>query len=301
VKIVAEGLTKTFREKTALKDINLTVPQGAVFGLVGPNGAGKTTLIKIIMGLLQPTHGSVLIDGQPVHQDHRLKARIGYLADYQRYYPGFKVKDMYRLYRETYQRWSPERFEELRQVFNLPENAQVKHLSKGMHTQLAIILNFSLKPDLLVLDEPTAGLDPVLRRQFLKILMDEVAKNGTTVFISTHHLHELERICDHLAIIHEGRLMSSESLEELKQKVRKIHVAFAGSLPAGVLQKPGVLNVEQTGRVYSITVEEGIDELMTELRQLQPLFLDFVDISLEEIFIHRMGGEGYAFRQILTP
>ena len=301
MRIDVEGLTKTFREKTALKDINLTVPQGAVFGLVGPNGAGKTTLIKIIMGLLQPTQGSVLIGGQPVHQDHRIKARVGYLADYQRYYPGFKVKDMYRLYRETYQKWSPERFEELRQVFNLPENAQVKHLSKGMHTQLSIILNLALKPELLVLDEPTAGLDPVIRRQFLSILMDEVAENGTTVFISTHHLHELERICDHLAIIHEGRLIKSESLEDLKKNVRKIQAAFARPLPAGVLQKPGVLNVEQTGRVYSITVEEGLDELAAELRQFQPLFLDFVDISLEEIFIHRMGGEGYGFKQILAP
>lgn len=301
MKIVVSDLTKTFQEKTALKDINLTVPQGAVFGLAGPNGAGKTTLIKIIMGLLLPTRGSVSIGGQPVRQDHRLKARIGYLADYQRFYPGFKVKDMFRLYRESYQGWSRERFEELRRLFNLPENIQVKHLSKGMHTQLAIILNLALRPELLVLDEPTSGLDPVLRRQFLTILMDEVAENGTTVFISTHQLHELERICDHLAIIHEGRLISSESLEELKQKVRKLQAAFATPLPAEVLQRPGILNVEQAGRVYGITVQDGLSELMAELRQFQPLFLDFVDISLEEIFIHRMGGEGYALKQILAP
>lgn len=301
MKIVVHELTKTFKEKTALENISLEVSPGSIFGLVGPNGAGKTTLIKIIMGLLLPTRGFVSIDGRLVHQDHRLKARIGYLADYQRYYPGFKVEDMFRLYRESYETWSPERFQELCRVFDLPENAKVKNLSKGMRTQLAIILNLAFRPALLVLDEPTAGLDPVLRRQFLTILMDEVAENGTTVFISTHNLHELERICDHLAILHQGRLLGLESLEDLKQKVRKIQAAFANPLPAGVLQRDGILNVEQSGRVYSITVQDGLDELTAELRTFKPLFLDLADISLEEIFIHRMGGEGYAIKQILAP
>lgn len=298
--IVVHELTKTFRENTALENINLEVPPGTIFGLVGPNGAGKTTLIKIIMGLLLPTRGWVSIDGRSVHQDPEVKSRIGYLAEYQRYYPNFRVKDMFRLYRESYETWSPERFQELHQVFNLPENAKVKNLSKGMRTQLAIILNLAVRPALLVLDEPTSGLDPVLRRQFLAILMDEVAENGTTVFISTHNLHELERICDHLAIIHQGRLLFNESLEDLKHKVRKIQAAFENPLPAGVLQKTGILNVEQQGRVYSITVQDGIDELTAELRTFQPLFLDFVDISLEEIFIHRMGGEGYELKKILA-
>ncbi|MBE0466102.1 MAG: ABC transporter ATP-binding protein, partial [Candidatus Desulforudis sp.] len=193
-----------------------------------------------------------------------------------------------------------ERFQELHQVFSLPENAKVRNLSKGMRTQLAIILNLAVRPALLVLDEPTSGLDPVLRRQFLTILMDEVAENGTTVFISTHNLHELERICDHIAIIHQGRLLANESLEELKHKVRKIQAAFETPLPADVLQKTGVLNVERQGRVYNIVVQDGIEEITAELRRHQPLFLDFVDISLEEIFIHRMGGEGYALKEIVA-
>ncbi len=298
--IVVKEVTKNFRENTALGNISLEVPQGSIFGLVGPNGAGKTTLIKIIMGILLPTRGWVSIDGRSVHHDPKVKSRIGYLSDYQRYYPNFRVKDMFRLYRESYETWSTERFQELHQVFNLPENAKVKNLSKGMRTQLAIILNLAVRPALLVLDEPTSGLDPVLRRQFLTILMDEVAENGTTVFISTHNLHELERICDHLAIIHQGRLLFNESLEDLKHKVRKIQAAFANPLPADALQKTGVLNAEQQGRVYSIIVQDGIDELTAELRKFQPLFLDFVDISLEEIFIHRMGGEGYGLKKIFA-
>jgi ABC-2 type transport system ATP-binding protein len=155
VNIVVDKLTKTFREHTVLENISLEVPQGGIFGLVGPNGAGKTTLIKIIMGILLPTRGWVLIDGRSVHQDPKVKSRIGYLSDYQNYYPNFKVGDMFRLYRKSYETWSPERFKELYQVFNLPENAKVKNLSKGMRTQLAIILNLAVRPALLVLDEPT--------------------------------------------------------------------------------------------------------------------------------------------------
>lgn len=298
--IVVNELTKTFREGTALESISLEVPPGRIFGLVGPNGAGKTTLIKIIMGLLLPTRGWVSVNGRSVHQDPAVKSRIGYLAEYQSYYPNFKVKDMFRLYRESYETWSPERFQELHRVFSLPENAKVKNLSKGMRTQLAIILNLAVRPALLVLDEPTSGLDPVLRRQFLTILMDEVAENGTTVFISTHNLHELERICDHIAIIHQGRLLANESLEELKHKVRKIQAAFETPLPADVLRKTGILNVERQGRVYNIVVQDGIEEITAELRRHQPLFLDFVDISLEEIFIHRMGGEGYELKKIVA-
>jgi|Deesub1362A_J573_1020465.scaffolds.fasta_scaffold00691_17 ABC-2 type transport system ATP-binding protein len=130
--------------------------------------------------------------------------------------------------------------------------------------------------------------------------MDEVAENGTTVFISTHNLHELERICDHIAIIHRGRLLFNERLEDLKHKVRKIQAAFKNPLPAEVWQKTGILNVEQQGRVYNIIVQGSADEITAELQKLQPIFLDFVDISLEEIFIHRMGGEGYELKKIVA-
>lgn len=293
-----ENLTKIYRDNQALTDINIHVKKGSIFGLMGPNGAGKTTLIKIMMGILFPTQGQVLIAGQNVQQNPDIKSRIGYVADYQNYYPHFKVKDMIKLYRGLYKNWSDSRFAELSRIFKLPEDRQVKKLSKGMRTQLAMLLNLSIMPDVLLLDEPTSGLDPVLRRQLLNILMDEVAHNETTIFLSTHNLNELERICDHIGIIHNGQLVFNESLDNIKQNIRKIQVAFAEQLPVEFLQRPEILKVEHQGRVYTIVVRENVDTVIAELKKMQPVLLETIDISLEDIFIYQMGGLGYDFEQI---
>jgi len=298
--IKIENLTKSFRASPALDNINLQVPRGSIFGLVGPNGAGKTTLIKLIMGILLPDRGRIYIDGNDVHQNPGIKSRIGYVADYQHYYPTFRVKEMIRLYRETYAHWSVERFAELRQIFKLTEDKKIKHLSKGMRAQLAVLLNLSIRPALLVLDEPTSGLDPVLRRQLLNILLDEAARGETTIFISTHNLNELERICDRIGTIHNGRILFDESLEKIKQHVRKIQVAFAGEPPEGFLEQSAVLKAERQGRVYTIVVREDANQLMAELERYRPLLLESVDMSLEDIFIYRMGGVGYGFEKFVA-
>ncbi|MDI6711035.1 MAG: ABC transporter ATP-binding protein [Bacillota bacterium] len=298
--IQIENLHKSYGEFQALQNINLHIERGSIFGLVGPNGAGKTTLIKTIMGILLPSGGRVLIDGRDVHRDPAVKSRVGYVADYQHYYPGFRVKDMIRLYRRTYPHWSEERFTELSRVFHLPEGQKVAKLSKGMRTQLAVLLNLSLMPAVLVLDEPTSGLDPVLRRQVLNILMDEVAGNGTTILIATHQLNELERTCDHIGILHEGRVLFDESLEQMKKNIRRIQAAFNVDFPEEFLKRPEILKVERQGRVYSIVVKENIDGIKAELLNYQPLLLEDIDLSLEDIFIYRMGGLGYEFHGVVA-
>jgi len=242
----------------------------------------------------------VLIDGQDVHAAPAVKNRVGYVADYQDYYPYFQVRDMVRLYRETYPHWNEQRFAALRRIFDLPEKRKVSKLSKGMRTQLAVLLNLSLMPALLVLDEPTSGLDPVLRRQVLSILMDEVAQHGTTIFIATHQLHELERICDKVGILYDGRLLFNESLEQMKGNIRKIQVAFDTELPEGFAGRPDILNVERQGRVYTIVVKENLEEVKAELQQYTPILLDDIDLSLEDIVTYRMGGLGYAFDDIVA-
>ncbi|MBU4533715.1 MAG: ABC transporter ATP-binding protein [Eubacteriales bacterium] len=293
-------LTKTFGASQVLDGVSLEVQRGRVYGLVGPNGAGKTTLIKIMMGFLLPTGGRVFIDGQDVHQHPRIKSQVGYVADYQNYYPGFSVNDMVRFYRGTFENWNEERFAELRRVFDLPDKRTFKNFSKGMRTQLALLLNLSLMPNVLILDEPTSGLDPVLRRQVLGMLVDEVARNGTTVFVATHNLNELERTCDQIGMIHQGRILFDENLEDMKQKVRKIQVAFADGLPPELAKRPDVLKVEQQGRVYGIVMRENSAEMLAELKKHDPLLLETIDMSLEDIFIYRMGGLGYEFSDIIA-
>ncbi|MCF8011686.1 MAG: ABC transporter ATP-binding protein [Clostridiales bacterium] len=292
-----ENIAKYFQELEVLKDIDLHVEQGTIFGLVGPNGAGKTTLIQIMMGILIPDKGQVITGGQNVQQNPAIKNSIGYVADYQSYYPNFKVRDMIKLYRKTYKNWNQERFAELYRIFELPEDKKVKKLSKGMRTQLAVLLNLSINPSVLVLDEPTSGLDPVLRRQLLNILMDEAAQNKTTVFISTHNLNELERICDHIGFIYQGQVVFNDRLEEMKENIRKIQAAFTEDLPEEFMHRKEFLKVEKHGRVYSFVLKENTDGIMTELEQYRPILLETIDMSLEDIFVYRMEGLGYDFNQ----
>lgn len=296
-----EKLHKTFRQFEALKNINLHIKPGSIFGLVGPNGAGKTTLIKTMLGILMPTSGQIVIDGQNVHKNPVIKSRIGYVSEYQSYYTNFSVQDMVTFYRKTYVNWNEERFAKLNHIFELKQNKKIRNLSKGMLTQLAVLLNLSFLPSVLVLDEPTSGLDPIIRRHLLNILMDEVAENGTTIFISTHNLNELERICDHIGMIHQGQILTNESLEVIKKNVRKIQVAFnAAELPEEFSKRQDVLKVDKQGRVYSIVVKQNVNEIMTELQKYQPLLLETVDMSLEDIFIYNLGGIGYGFDETTT-
>lgn len=298
IKIV--DITKSYGAVTVLEGVDFQVERGNIYGLVGPNGAGKTTLIKTMMGVLLPTRGKVLINGQDVHHDAQAKSCVGYVADYQHFYPGFSVSDMVRLYRGTYRNWSDERFTELSRIFSLPDKQNVKKLSKGMCTQLALLLNLSIRPAVLILDEPTSGLDPVLRRQVLGVLLDEVARNKTTVLIATHNLNELERTCDHIGMLYQGQLVFNENLEETKQAIRKIQVVLPKGLPAEMLTRPDILKVEQQGKVYSIVVRDNPEQVMAELKKQNPLLLETIDMSLEDIFIYRMGGLGYAFDGLVT-
>lgn len=298
--IMVNHVSKAFREHQVLNDVHLEIPKACIFGLVGPNAAGKTTLIKIMMGLFLADRGQVLIDGKDVVLNPGVKNRVGYVADHPSYYPGFQIRDMVKLYRETYSGWNEDRFDELHRVFRLPLEKKIRHLSKGMGTQLAVLLNLSIMPEVLVLDEPTSGLDPVLRRELLSILLDEVATRETTLFISSHNLGELERICDRVAIIHNGQIRFDENLGEVKKKVRKIQIAMDGDLPAEFLAQDVILKVTQQGRVYTIVVRNNLDGILTDLQKYQPYLLETVDMSLEDIFIYRMGGMDYGFEQIFA-
>lgn len=300
--IQVSTVTKTFGGFTALQDISLKVAPGSIYGLIGPNGSGKTTLIKTMMGILQPDQGEVLIAGENIHRNWQIKNRVGYVADYQNYYATFSVGDMVRLYQGSFSHWNQTRFEELHRVFNLPLPKKVHKLSKGMRTQLALLLNLSIEPRVLLLDEPSSGLDPVLRRQFYQYLLDQVAQQQTTVFISSHNLSELEGICDQIGIIHQGAILFDEKLDDLKGNVRKVQVALARDrqLPPELLEQPAVLKVEKQGRVYNIVIKENLELFLEQLKQQQPILLETIDMSLEDIFIYRMGGVGYGFEQIFT-
>ena len=243
-------------DRYILKHIDLHVNKGSIFGIIGENGAGKTTLIKCLTGIYRVTEGSILIDGEDVFDNNKIKQRIGYVSDENQYFSSFKVKELLKFYKKTYNNFSQERFDELNIKFKIPVNRRIRELSKGMKMRTSILLNLSLKPDILILDEPTSGLDPVIKKEIMSIIVDEVASRGVTVFISSHHLDHIERICDNVAIIKNGEIKLMDSMEDAKNSIKKLQVVFKDNDTSieNLSSLDGVIKVETIGRVkYIIT------------------------------------------------
>lgn len=292
--IETRGLTKVFDQEVVVSDLDIEVPRGSVFGLMGPNGAGKSTLIRMLMGILKPTSGSGTILGNDLCEPSGLvRAQVGYVADFQQMYPLMKVRDVIELCARVYPHWDHHRAKKLMDTFNVAPNQWVRALSKGMKTQLALLIALSMRPRLLILDEPTSGLDVVMKQNFMQLILQEAATGDTTIFFSTHNLHDLERMADQVAVMMNGKLLLNSSLDELKMTTRKIQAVFPNGLPEEIAQSPNVLRVESQGKVYSIIVSRHFDEMMAQIKSNGPVYLDTVDLSLEEVFIHTVGKEGY--------
>ena len=295
--IQVKKLVKTFEGFRALDGLDINVPEGAVYGLVGPNGAGKSTLIRHLAGIYRQDSGEVLIDGQPVYENPEIKGRIAYIPDDIFYYTQASIGDMMKFYRSVYPRFSTERFEKLTELFNLDRKQPMRKLSKGMQKQAAFWLAMSQCPDVVILDEPVDGLDPVMRRQVWSALLSDVAENGTTVLVSSHNLRELEDVCDHVGIMNHGRMLVERSLSELQDNIVKIQLAFAdgGKLPEGL----EILHCSSTGRLQQLILRGSAEELTAKISAAGPLFLDVVPLNLEEIFIYELGGADHEVKDIV--
>ena len=295
--IEVKNVTKTFDGFRALDDLTLTVPLGAVYGLVGPNGAGKSTIIRHLTGIYRQDAGTITIDGAPVFENPAVKARVAYIPDDVFYFAQATIADMMRYYRGIYPRFDAERYEKLGAVFALDPKRPIRRLSKGMQKQAAFWLAMCMRPDVLILDEPVDGLDPVMRRQVWSLVMVDVAENGTTVLVSSHNLRELEDVCDHVGIMNGGKLLLERTLSDLQDNISKVLIA----LPDGAPLPDGLDIVHQstTGRLYTLILRGNATELTNILSTAQPLFMDVVPLTLEEIFIYELGGADYAVKDII--
>lgn len=277
--------------KTILKDINLKINEGKIFGIIGPNGVGKTTLLRCLTGIYNSTSGSVFYDGKEVYDNTDAKSKIGYVADENIMQTNFKVKEILKYYKYSYKDFNEERYNELNKIFKIPENKFIFQLSKGMKMRLSIMLAFSIKAKYLILDEPTSGLDAIMKNKLLKIFADEVIENGTTIIISSHHLGELERICDDVAILDEGIISYENSIENMKNKIKKIQVAFDKPIYEEDLNLKGIFKITRVGRVFTIITDEYDEEFVKSLKAFNPLFIEEIDLSLEDIFIYKVDKE----------
>ena len=296
--IEIKNVSKSFDGFTALHDVSLTVPTGSVYGLVGPNGAGKSTLIRCLTGIYRPDCGTLKADGQDVWENEALKSRIAAIPDDWYYFMQANVRDMMQFYKGFYPRFSMERYEKLKEVFDIDEKRVIRRLSKGMQKQVAFWLTMCCMPDYLVLDEPVDGLDPVMRRQVWSLLMNDVSERGTTVLVSSHNLRELEDVCDHVGILEHGNVLLERSLAQLQDNMVKLQVVF----PDGVTEVPAdlpVLHASRIGRIHTLIMRMGAEEASNLLMKYSPLLVDAVPLTLEEIFIYELGGTDYAVKDIV--
>ena len=298
--IKVEHLVKSFDGFFALHDLSMTVPRGAVYGLVGPNGAGKSTLIRHVTGAYRPDSGTLLVDGQPVYERPDVKARIANIPDDFYYFQSATTRDMMHFYRGLYPKFDAARYEKLKEAFAAVDERQpIRRLSKGMQKQAAFWLAMCCGADLLVLDEPVDGLDPVMRRQVWSLLLGDVAERGTTVLVSSHNLRELEDVCDHVGILSRGKLLLERSLTDLQGSVVKMQVVFRDREIPQLPDDLKVLHSSCVGRIHTLIIRGTADEVTNRLAVYDPILMDAIPLTLEEIFIYELGGEDYAVKDIV--
>ena len=295
----AKHVVKTFDGFRALDGLTMTVPTGAVYGLVGPNGAGKSTIIRHLAGIYRQDSGEVLLDGQPVYEDPAVKRRMTVIGDDWYYFPQANIREMAHFFAGLYPAFSWERYEKLKQVFPLDEKMMLRRMSKGMQKQAAFWLTVCCMPEYLILDEPVDGLDPVMRRQVWSLLLGDVAERGTTVLVSSHNLRELEDVCDHVGILNHGKVLLERSLSDLQDNTVKLQVAYQGVTEPVLPAELNILHRSHVGRVYTYIVRGSSQEIMRRMQITEPVLLESIPLTLEEIFIYELGGVDYAAKDIL--
>ena len=297
--IEVSGVTKTFDGFKALDNMNLTVEKGSVYGLIGPNGAGKTTIIKNLCGIYKPDSGKILIDYNNVYENTKIKERLIYISDELFFYATYSIKAAAKMYSELYPKWSWERYENMKSIFKIDDKRKIRRLSKGMQKQVAFWLGICTCPDVMILDEPVDGLDPVMRRNVWSLVLSDVAERGTTVLISSHNLRELEDVCDHVGIMFGGKVVLQKSLDDVKGNIHKIQIAFDGEFSEDISKKIDILHRSEFGSVITLIAKGNADRLKETIGAYKPLILDILPLTLEEVFIYELGGMGYEFENIL--
>ena len=288
-----KNVTKKFGDFKALDNLSLTVPKGAVYGLVGPNGAGKSTAIRHLVGVYRQDEGEVTLDGISIYENPAQKMRIGSIPDDIFYFPSATLEEMRKYYAGIYENFDHDLFERLYEVFNLPRKSPIRRFSKGMQKQAAFHLTICTRPDVLMLDEPVDGLDPVMRRQVWNLILSDVAARETTVLISSHNLRELEDICDHVGIMDHGKMLIERSLADMQGGTHKLQLV--GDVPEGL----DILHESASGRLKTLVVRGSAEEITAKAENANLTYFDVLPLSLEEIFIYELGGVNYEVKNIV--
>lgn len=293
-------INKAFEKQEAVKNVNMTINKGSIYGLIGSNGAGKTTIIKLLAGIYKQDSGKVMLEGNSIYENQALKQKIFYISDQPYFFPQYTVRQMANFYKSIFPSWNEERFVKLAEVFDFSIKKKLHTFSKGIQRQAAFWLALSTMPEVLILDEPMDGLDPVARKKVKNLLIQDVADREMTILISSHNLREIEDICDHIGILHQGSLLLEKDLDDLKSDIHKVQVAYKGEAPEYLGQRLTMLHCEKRGSVMVCIIRGKEEEIVKVFSQTQPVIFDLLPLTLEEIFIYEMGDIGYAIKNIIV-
>lgn len=301
--IETKKLTRYYEDHCAVDQVDLRVPVGCVYGLLGPNGSGKTTTIKMLLGLLKPTRGtSKLLGCDSGRLPPKLRDRIGYVAEGHELYRSAKIRDLADFQGGFFSRWSRKSFDQMLDHFRLTPKRRIRQLSNGQRAQVSLALTLACDPDLLIMDDPTLGVDPVIRRRFLESMIQLIIQKGRTVLFSSHVLNDVERVADRIGILSHGVFRVDCSLTEFKQKLRRVRVAFEDGIPR-LLDVPGLVWLEVTKREAILTIAHYDGTHETCLRNRGAREIELLESSLEDLFIDYNSGDPtqFALKQEAGP
>ncbi|WP_414043835.1 ABC transporter ATP-binding protein [Macrococcus sp. EM39E] len=298
--IQISNATKKFGHFIAVNDATLTIQTGSIQGLLGSNGAGKTTLLKMIAGIYDTDSGTIQYNNTDIFENENFKSKMIFISDIPYFFGHANLKEMGDFYQKLYPKFSNERFKQLTELLKMNPNKKLSKLSKGMKRQCAFILAIAARPEVMLLDEPFDGLDPIVRHTIKNILIQDVSNHEMALFVSSHNLREMEDFCDSVILMHEGKILMARDLDVLKGNVAKIQMAFE-KIPNDSFFN-GMDLVEKTvkGRVVTCIVKGNFDNIEQYITSGHPLMYDILPLSLEEIFTYELGGHGYAIENIIV-
>jgi len=297
--IKIENLSKKYDKENVIDNLNCEVTDGCIYGLVGSNGAGKSTLLRLINGIFKADSGSIFIDGEEVFENEKIKQELVFVPDDLFFYPGYTLMDMALYYEAMYKKFDMEYLKKLAGLLKLNLNRKISNFSKGMKRQCALICALSTKCKYMFFDETFDGLDPVIRNTMKKIIAKQMEEDNTTIVMTSHNLRELEDICDNLGLLHKGGILFESDIDTIKTNMYKVQISLKNDFSEESFKDLEVINFKKVGSVATLIIDDKKGTSKKKLEKLNPIILDYLPLTLEEVFIYEMEALGYEFNEII--
>lgn len=297
--IKVDRVSKKYDNDFVLNNLTFNIKDNCIYGLVGANGAGKSTLLRIIMGIFDANIGSVTIDGEEVSHNVKLKQKMVFIPDDLFFYPGYTLIDMAKYYQSMYDEFDMDYLRELAKLLKLKENVKISNFSKGMKRQCALICAIATNADYMFFDETFDGLDPVIRNVMKKIIVKQMNKKKTTIVMTSHNLRELEDICDNLGLLYQGGILFESEIDTIKTNMYKVQISLKGDFDKDDFSDIDLLSYKKNGSVATLIIKDVDNTSKKKLAKKNPIILDYLNLTLEEIFIYEMEAMGYEFDKLV--